>query len=125
MRPRAQRSNLVEAAGTRSPEKVWCPVATLALTHSPQAIIDPDSCASEPPRPDHGSLRYSLPCTRTRFPHIAVSTLSRNSRFARAFAIVSVAVAPTLQHSTMIGPLNPAAFSVLKTPAKFTFPVPN
>ena len=36
---------------------------------------------------------------------------------ARTFTIVSSAVAPTLQHSTMSGPSNPAAFSVPKTAA--------
>ena len=53
------------------------------------------------------------------------STFSRKTRLARAFAMVSSAVAPTLQHSTMIGPSNPAAFSVRKTAAKSTLPVPN
>ena len=58
-------------------------------------------------------------------PHTCARTFSRNTRLARAFAIVSSAVAPTLQHSTMIGPSNPAAFRVLNTAAKSTLPVPN
>lgn len=56
---------------------------------------------------------------------IAASTLSRNSRFARALAAVASGVSPTAQHSTMIGPLNPADFSTLKTLVKSTLPVPN
>src|SRR4029450_5064092 len=57
--------------------------------------------------------------------HARAMTSSRNSRLARAFAIVASAVAPTLQHSTMTGPSKPAAFSVAKTAAKSTLPVPN
>jgi len=34
-------------------------------------------------------------------------------------------VSPTAQHSTMIGPLNPARFRIVKTPLKSTPPVPN
>jgi len=56
---------------------------------------------------------------------ISSSARSRNSRFARAFAAVASAVSPTAQHSTMIGPLNPARFRIVKTPLKSTPPVPN
>lgn len=57
--------------------------------------------------------------------YVRARTFSRNTRFARAFTMVSAAVAPIRQHSTMIGPSNPAPFSTLKTPAKSTFPAPN
>ena len=41
----------------------------------------------------------------------AQASFSRNSRLARAFAIVSWSVAPTAVPSTMIGPLKPNDFS--------------
>ena len=53
------------------------------------------------------------------------STFSRNTRLARALAVVSSGVAPILQHSTMIGPSKPAPFRVWNTRAKSTRPVPN
>ena len=55
----------------------------------------------------------------------AGNLFSRNSRLARAFAIVSWSVAPTAVPSTMIGPLKPNDFSFAKSPAKSTLPVPN
>src|SRR3989442_263480 len=46
------------------------------------------------------------------------STFSKNSRLARALAVVSSAVAPTLTPSTMIGPLKPTDFSFANTALK-------
>ena len=45
-------------------------------------------------------------------PASAQTTFSRNSRLARAFAIVSWSVAPTAVPSTMIGPLEPERFQL-------------
>src|SRR5438105_6076948 len=61
----------------------------------------------------------SMPFQSSRA-YTCARTFSRNRRLSRACAIVSTAVAPTLQHSTMIGPANPAVFSVPKTAAKST-----
>src|SRR5439155_14514166 len=55
----------------------------------------------------------------------AASVFSRNSRLARALAVVSAAVPPTLIPSTMMGPLKPADLSFAKTALKSTLPVPN
>src|SRR3989442_703006 len=53
------------------------------------------------------------------------STFCKNSRLARALAVVSPAVAPTLMPSTMIGPLKRTDFSFANTALKSTLPVPN
>ena len=53
--------------------------------------------------PDRGAWRYTV-----------ANTFSRNSRLARAFAIVSSSVAPTAVPSTMIGPLKPKRLQPLE-----------
>ena len=56
---------------------------------------------------------------------MAASTFSKNTRLARALAVVSSAVAPTSTPSTMMGPLKPTLFSFANTVLKSTLPVPN
>src|SRR3954469_6306230 len=71
------------------------------------------------------ALGYYLWPLRGTHGQMVARTFSRNSRLARALAVVSSAVAPTLTPSTMIGPLKPTDFNFVNTALKSTLPVPN
>src|SRR5262249_4834801 len=58
-------------------------------------------------------------------PQSDTKIFSRNSRLARALAVVSAGVSPTLQHSIITGPSKPAVFNLFNTAGKSTLPVPN